>query len=75
MHVDVRRPDRIRLQMRQAEPPPESATRTGLELVVRGLITGFGVGLLLMVGAHAVIAEIAIIGVVAIAVALLSWEA
>jgi hypothetical protein len=75
MHVDVRRPDRVRFWLRSHEPPPSSPSRVGLELIVRGLATGFGIGLLLMVGAHAIVAELAVIGVIAIGVALLSWEA
>ena len=75
MRVDVRRPDQVRLGLRSHEPPTSSWARVGLELVGRGLATGFGIGLLLMVGAHAIVAELAIIGVIAIGVALLSWEA
>jgi len=52
-----------------------SPVRVGLELILRGLATGFGIGLLLMVVAHAIVAELAVIGVIAIGVALLSWEA
>jgi hypothetical protein len=74
MHVDVRRPERIRLAIRHQEPPPRSTRAVLLELAARGLATGFGVGLLLMAGAHAAIAEVAVIGVIAIGVAFLSWE-
>jgi hypothetical protein len=75
MHVDVRRPDRIRLGVRQEEQPSSGSTqRVWLELAVRGLATGFGVGLLVMAGSHAAVAEVAVIGVIAIGAALLSWE-
>jgi len=75
MHVDVSRPDHVRLWLRRHEPEPASPLRVAIELLFRGIAIGFGIGLLLMVGAHAVVAEIAIIGVIAIAAALLSWEA
>ena len=75
MHVDVRRPDQVRVWLRGHESPTSSPVRVGLELILRGLATGFGIGLLLMVGAHAIVAELAVIGVIAIGVALLSWDA
>jgi hypothetical protein len=74
MHVDVHRPERIRLAIRGQEARERATRRLWLELVVRGLATGFGVGLLVMAGAHAAVAEIAVIGVIAIGAALLSWD-
>ena len=74
MHVDVRRPDRIRVGVRRKEPSSGTTRRVWLELASRGLATGFGVGLLVAAGAHAAVAEVAVIGVIAIGAALLSWE-
>jgi hypothetical protein len=74
MHVDVRRPDRIRFGVRQEEQSSGSTRSVWLELAARGLATGFGVGLLVMAGSHAAVAEVAVIGVIAIGAALLSWE-
>ena len=74
MHVDVRRPDRIRFGIREEDPSAASTRHVWLELAARGLATGFGVGLLAMAGAHAAVAEVAVIGVIALGAALLSWE-
>jgi hypothetical protein len=74
MHVDVRRPDRVRFSVRERDAESWSTRRVVLELAVRGLATGFGVGLLVMAGSHAAVAEVAVIGVIAIGAALLSWE-
>ena len=73
MHVEVGRPERIRLSLRNEQRPPRTR-RVWVELVARGLATGFGAGLLVMAGARAAIAEVAVIGVIAIGAALLSWE-
>ncbi len=75
MHVEIRPPDHVRVWLRGHEPAPSSAARMWFELVVRGVALGFGVGLLVVVGTRAMVAELAIVGVVAIAAALLSWEA
>jgi hypothetical protein len=75
MHVEIRPPDQVRVWMRRREPAPSSAARMWFELAARGVALGFGVGLLLVVGTRAMVAELAIVGVVAIAAALLSWEA
>jgi len=74
MHVEVHRPDRIRFGLRRGERSSGSTRGVWLELAARGLATGFGVGLLVMAGSHAAVAEVAVIGVIAIGAALLSWE-
>jgi hypothetical protein len=74
MHVEVRRPDRIRFGVRREERASRSIRSVWLELAARGLATGFGVGLLAMAGSRAAVADVAVIGVIAIGAALLSWE-
>ena len=74
MHVDVRPPDHVHLGLRRQEPTKSSPTLPGVELIARGLATGFGVGLLLMVGTQAGVAQLAVLGVIAIAAAFLSWD-
>ena len=75
MSVDVRPPDRIDVWVRRRNTRSAAVAHPLIELVLRALATGFGAGLLLMVGAHAVVAEVATIGIIAIAAALVNWEA
>src|SRR5262245_9306631 len=77
MHVDVRRPDRIRIAVRQEEQSSGSTRRVWLELAARGLARGCGGRLRALGRAHAPAAAgagVAVIGVIAIGAALLSWD-
>jgi hypothetical protein len=49
-----------------------SATPSALDVAVRGLLAGVGIGILLV--AHAGFASIPVLGVLALGAALLSWD-
>jgi F0F1-type ATP synthase assembly protein I len=76
MDVQLRRPTKVHFGV--ATPREESRSRSSavslaLDVVLRGLLIGVGIGVLLMT-AHAGIASITVLGLLALGAALLSWD-
>ncbi len=75
MAIPLQRPTNIRIGA--ARRPRRSTRRerltiTALDVAVRGLLAGAGIGILLV--AHAGFASIPVLGVLALGAALLSWD-
>jgi hypothetical protein len=76
MAVELRRPTDIRFggTTRQGTEPDGTSTMSlVLDVVVRGLLIGIGIGVLLT-SAQAGIAAITVLGLLALGAALLSWD-
>jgi hypothetical protein len=75
MAIQLHRPTDIRIGA--ARRPRQSmsrgaATTSAVDVAVRGLLAGVGIGILLV--AHAGFASIPVLGVLALGAALLSWD-
>jgi hypothetical protein len=75
MAIELHRPTDIRIGT--ARRPGRSARRRGatpraLDIAIRGLLAGAGIGILLV--AHAGFASIPVLGALALGAALLSWD-
>jgi len=75
MAIQLQRPTNIRIGA--ARRPGRSARRgaiatTALDVAVRGLLAGAGIGILLV--AHAGFASVPVLGVLALGAALISWD-
>jgi hypothetical protein len=76
MAVELRRPTHVRFggtTRQDTAPHGTSATSLALDVVVRGLLIGVGIGVLLT-SAQAGIASIAVLGLLALGAALLGWD-
>jgi hypothetical protein len=75
MAIQLQRPTDIRIgaARRPRRPTGRGATTTSaVDVAVRGLLAGAGIGILLV--AHAGFASIPVLGVLALGAALLSWD-
>ena len=75
MAIQLDRPRDIRIGAVQRPPRSMSrgsATTSALDVAVRGLLAGMGIGILLV--GHAGFASIPMLGVLALGAALLSWD-
>ena len=73
MAVQIRRPDRVQVS-HLLERRSTQAGSAAIELVARCFAIGMAVGLLLESGARGEAVSVAGIGIVALAVALISWD-
>ncbi|HYX11188.1 MAG TPA: hypothetical protein VE817_04370 [Candidatus Acidoferrum sp.] len=75
MAIELHRPTDIRIgSARLPGRPPgrHGVTPRALDIAIRGLLAGTGIGILLV--AHAGFASIPVLGVLALGAALLSWD-
>ena len=74
MAIQLQRPTDIRIgaARRPRRPIGRGATTSAVDVAVRGLLAGAGIGILLV--AHAGFATIPVLGVLALGAALLSWD-
>ena len=74
MAIQLQRPTNIRIGVvrRPGRSRHVALTTTAVDVAVRGLLAGAGIGILLV--AHAGFASIPVLGVLALGAALLSWD-
>jgi hypothetical protein len=75
MAIQLQRPTNIRIGVARRHGPSTrrgAITTTALDVAIRGLLAGAGIGILLV--AHAGFASIPVLGVLALGTALLSWD-
>jgi hypothetical protein len=76
MHVATSRPSAVRIRLR-AQPRPIAApgrqVRSALDVVVRGLLIGEAIGILVLSEGHGFL-SVTVVGIVAIGMALVSWD-
>jgi hypothetical protein len=76
MAVELHRPRDIRIGLSRSEAPAERRNSTAaiaLDVILRGLLVGIGIGVLLMT-AHTGIASVTVLGILALGAALFGWE-
>jgi len=80
MAIQLERPTGIRVGFvtnaddRPAEESPLARLEAGMAMIARGFVLGIGLGIVLIVGGRAPLAEVTALGIVAIGAALLSWD-
>jgi hypothetical protein len=79
MAIQLERPTGIRVGfVTVADEPKERSPlarfEAGMAMVARGFVLGIGLGIVLIVGGRAPLAEVTALGIVAIGAALLSWD-
>jgi hypothetical protein len=75
MAMELQRPRDIRIRAARRSgrsTRPQMTVASALDVAVRGLLAGVGIGILLV--AHAGFASIPVLGVLALGAALLSWD-
>jgi hypothetical protein len=77
MAVELRRPDNVRVAFALVRRRPRRRPAVASALVsiaARGLLVGFGLGIILIAGPQPSLATVTTAGVAALAVALLAWD-
>jgi hypothetical protein len=77
MAVELRRPENVRVAfafVRRERPERAPVVGALVSIAARGLLVGFGLGVILIAGPHPSLATVTAVGVVALAVALLGWD-
>ena len=75
----LQRPSRIRVGFASAEDDhradrgPLEFLEAAMAIAARGFVLGIGLGIVMVVGGHAPLAELTALGIVAIGAAFLSW--
>jgi hypothetical protein len=77
MAIELRRPENVRVgfALGRSERRKQSDVVGALvAIAARGLLVGFGLGVILIAGPHPSLATLTIAGIVALAVALVGWD-
>lgn len=74
MAVDLRSPEHIRIRLAGGISRPIASRSEWLGVVIRGLLTGIGTALVLLGGSHAAVISVVAVGILALGVALVSWD-